>query len=344
MSIFRRSCGIQRFFCSRSNQHIFPLGDIELTYGGKLPNAKLAYATYGKLNSAKNNAILFPTCYSGVQLDNSWMIGKDRALDPSKYFIIVPSLFGNGESSSPSNTPDPHDKDRFPKISIEDNLYAQHCLAEHFGITKFKLTLGRNVGSHIASLWLTCYPDMVEQCATFGRQVHKNNYDISCFDAAKQAMISHKGFTSKDGVRRSCIRTFSRVFTEWGLARAFYKEELYEQLGFKSRDAFNGMWENYFVKKDPYDLLCMLWTWKRGIVNAPPLSDVVLKQIQIIPMGPSFLTCPFGDNSCNPSQVEKLKYSYFVPMPFRQWIDRHENSELHLKMVDKQLKKILEAD
>mgnify|MGYP006189829839 CR=1 FL=1 len=29
------------------------------------------------------------------------------ALDPSKYFIIIPNLFGNGLSSSPSNTPWP---------------------------------------------------------------------------------------------------------------------------------------------------------------------------------------------------------------------------------------------
>jgi hypothetical protein len=37
------------------------------------------------------------------------------ALDPAKYFIIVPNMLGNGLSSSPSNTPPPYDRSRFPK-------------------------------------------------------------------------------------------------------------------------------------------------------------------------------------------------------------------------------------
>ena len=42
------------------------------------------------------------------------MIGPGMALDPSRYFIIIPNLFGNGLSSSPSNTPAPYDRARFP--------------------------------------------------------------------------------------------------------------------------------------------------------------------------------------------------------------------------------------
>jgi homoserine O-acetyltransferase len=34
-------------------------------------------------------------------------IGKDRALDPEKYFIIVVNQIGNGLSTSPHNTPAP---------------------------------------------------------------------------------------------------------------------------------------------------------------------------------------------------------------------------------------------
>jgi hypothetical protein len=38
------------------------------------------------------------------------------ALDPSRYFIVVPNMLGNGLSSSPSNTPPPYDRARFPKV------------------------------------------------------------------------------------------------------------------------------------------------------------------------------------------------------------------------------------
>jgi homoserine O-acetyltransferase/O-succinyltransferase len=39
------------------------------------------------------------------------------ALDPAKYFIVIPNMLGNGLSSSPSNTPPPYDRARFPNVT-----------------------------------------------------------------------------------------------------------------------------------------------------------------------------------------------------------------------------------
>ena len=65
------------------------------------------------------------------------MIGQGMALDPGKYFIIVPNLFGNGLSSSPSNTSPPYDRARFPGITYYDNIMCQHRLViEHFGVER----------------------------------------------------------------------------------------------------------------------------------------------------------------------------------------------------------------
>ena len=83
---------------------IFDLGDVQLLKGATLRNAKLAYKTYGKLNADKSNVIVYPTWYSGQHYDNEWLIGEGMTLDPTKYFIIVPNMLGNGLSSSPSNT------------------------------------------------------------------------------------------------------------------------------------------------------------------------------------------------------------------------------------------------
>ena len=85
------------------------LGHFELEMGASLPNAKLAYKTHGKLNAAKDNAILFPHMYSGTPHAMESFIGEGRPLDPDKYFIILPGQFGNGFSSSPSNTAPPSD-------------------------------------------------------------------------------------------------------------------------------------------------------------------------------------------------------------------------------------------
>ncbi|WHL27500.1 hypothetical protein QJS63_24380 [Pseudomonas juntendi] len=84
------------------NAEIFELGDIQLQSGRCLRQARLAYQTYGELNAAKDNVIVYPTSFAATHDDTAWLIGEGRALDPNKYFIVVPDAFGNGVSSSPA--------------------------------------------------------------------------------------------------------------------------------------------------------------------------------------------------------------------------------------------------
>src|ERR1700727_4061746 len=94
---------------------IYDLGDVRLQRGATLRDCKLAYKIFGTLNAAKDNAIVYPTWYSGQHYDNEWLVGSGMALDPRKYFIIIPNMLGNGLSSSPSNTPEPYNGSRFPQ-------------------------------------------------------------------------------------------------------------------------------------------------------------------------------------------------------------------------------------
>ena len=91
------------------------IGNLELEEGGTIRGCKLAYATFGTLNAAKDNAILIPTWYSGTnKIMEQVYIGKGRALDPDKYFIIVVNQIGSGLSTSPHNTPAPAGMGEFP--------------------------------------------------------------------------------------------------------------------------------------------------------------------------------------------------------------------------------------
>ena len=65
-------------------------------------------ATFGKLDAAKDNAILVPTWYSGTnKIIEQVLIGEGHALDPRKYFIVVCNQIGNGLSTSPHSSDDP---------------------------------------------------------------------------------------------------------------------------------------------------------------------------------------------------------------------------------------------
>ena len=90
----------------------FDLGNLALQGGATLRGAWLAYRTYGRLNAAGDNAIVFPTFFGGQHYQNEAIIGAGRALDPERWFIIVPNMLGNGLSSSPSNTARPYDRAR----------------------------------------------------------------------------------------------------------------------------------------------------------------------------------------------------------------------------------------
>jgi hypothetical protein len=93
---------------------IFEAGDVVLQSGLTYRRARLAYKTYGALDAARSNVIVYPTSYGAQHYDLEWAIGEGRALDPNKYFIVIMNKFGNGLSSSPSNTPPPFDRVRYP--------------------------------------------------------------------------------------------------------------------------------------------------------------------------------------------------------------------------------------
>jgi hypothetical protein len=95
------------------------IGNLDLEEGGTIRGCRLAYATFGTLNAAKDNAILIPTWYSGTnKIIEQVYIAKGRALDPDKYFIIIVNQIGNGLSTSPHNTPVPAGMGNFPDVRI----------------------------------------------------------------------------------------------------------------------------------------------------------------------------------------------------------------------------------
>ena len=118
---------------------LFELGDFQLECGRTLANCQLAYSCFGELNSEKTNAIVFTVMFSGTNKAMEKYIGKGLALDPEKYFIVVPNQLGSGLSTSPHNAPPPDAGPDFPQISIGDDVRAQHrLLTEKFGVKKHR--------------------------------------------------------------------------------------------------------------------------------------------------------------------------------------------------------------
>ncbi|WP_131737087.1 alpha/beta fold hydrolase [Actinomadura roseirufa] len=253
------------------------LQNFELERGAVLPVARLAYQTYGELNETKGNAVLLPTWFAGDHTSHEWLIGPDRALDPREYFVIVPNLFGNGVSSSPSNTPPPHAGPDFPQVTIRDNVRAQHILVtEHFGIERLELVIGTSMGALQTYQWAVGHPDMVARALPFCGAPKTSAHNTVFLESLRATLTLDPAFQDGryDVPPVAGLRAFSRVYAGWGFSQPFYREGAYQQLGFTDLEEFlTGFWEPNFAGQDANDLLAMLWTWQNADVSTTPGMD-----------------------------------------------------------------------
>lgn len=252
---------------------IFELGDITLQSRRTIRQAKLAYKTFGTLNAAKDNAIIYPTSFAASHDDTAWLVGPGRALDPAKYFIIVPDMFGNGFSSSPSNTPSPTGDARFPHVTIHDNVQQQHRLvSEHFGITKLHMAIGWSLGGAQAFEWAAACPDRVERLFTFQSAARTSRHFHLFFDSVRAAIELdadfHGGFYVNPPHRG--LRVAARIYAAWGFSQGFFRHKLDETaLGYASLEDFLvDFWEGWFLKRDANNLLAHIWTGQQADISA----------------------------------------------------------------------------
>jgi len=251
----------------------FDLGDVGLEAGAVLPGAKLAYRTYGQLNTAKDNVILNPTWFAGIGSENEWLFGPGRVLDTNRFFIVVPELLGNGVSSSPSNHPTLGCWEVFPQVSIRDNVRLQaRLLEEAFGVTRIRMAIGWSMGAQQVFEWGVLYPDSVQTILALCGSAKTSPHNFVFLEGVKAALTVGTGRAidrSDQATRQAALRAVGRVYAGWALSQAFYRKELWRDLGFASLEGFIvDFWEGLFAKKDVDDLMVLLRTWQQADVSS----------------------------------------------------------------------------
>jgi homoserine O-acetyltransferase len=271
-------------FYSQANQgpfQTYDLGNFTLEDGGTLRGCQLAYATHGKLNKKKDNAILIPSWFSGTsKIFEQAYIGAGRALDPDKYFIICLNQIGNGLSSSPHNTPAPGGMGAFPKVRIGDDVRAQHQLVtEHFGIAELALVVGGSMGAQQTYEWAVRYPPMVKRaaaiCGTAKNTDHDFLYTQTLMDAITSDPGWNKGYYKSHEDVREGLQRHGRLWAVMGFSTEFYQQEVWRGLGFSSvDDMMVNFLDFYFTAMDPNALLAQAWKWQRGDVSRHTGGDL----------------------------------------------------------------------
>jgi len=241
------------------------LGDFQTTTGFTLPKAKLVYDTFGKLNGAKDNAILFPNFLGGTPEALEMWIGEDRPLDPRKYFIILPGLFGGGFSSSPSNTVPPFDRGAFPPLNIADDVLAQHQLVrERLGIDELQLVLGWSVGALQAYEWAIRFPDMVKRLASIAGAPKPSTWTRLWLHTVFEEPITsdpawNDGFCADPQALQTSLRHAAHQMAMTLVPHQLYRDELWRSAGFASVDDFiHSVFEGFTRLQDPSNFISVV--------------------------------------------------------------------------------------
>ena len=240
----------------RGERRPHPLGDWPLACGHTIADAQISYLQLGELNADRSNLILVPTSYGARPEDLGWLAGP--VLDPERWCIVIAGQFGNGASSSPSNSAMGLAEQGWV-VQHRDNVAAQRrLLQEVFGVERLPLIYGWSMGAQQAYQWAVEHPQLVERiccvCGTARTSPHNRLFCLSL----RQALTADRHWTGSGFAAdpEQGLRTYALIYASWAASQPFFRtvaepiEQHVEQ-----------QWLPHYRRHDPRDLIAMLDTW-----------------------------------------------------------------------------------
>jgi len=173
-----------------SPQRFADLGDCPTAAGEPIRGCRLGYRTFGTLNAARDNAVLLLPWFQGRSADLAGHVGPSGIVDPSRHFVIAIDAFGNGVSSSPSNsTAQPGAA--FPAFSIPDLVRAEHALVTRvLGLERLEAVVGVSMGGMQALGWATQFPGFARSVVAAVPSPRSTEADRRAWEAAAAAALA----------------------------------------------------------------------------------------------------------------------------------------------------------
>jgi len=260
----------------KGERHEFVIANFKTESGVVLPQARVEYGTYGHLNAAKDNVVLLPSHYMADFHGYEWLIGPDKALDPSKLFLVATELFGNGHSSSPSNTPEPFHGPRFPVTTIRDNVEAAHrLLTEELKITHVRAIIGFSMGAQQAFQWAVSYPSFADRIVATCGTGKTYPHGVVRLEGQIAALTADAAFQNGDYKTPPTkgLEAFATVWTGWLFSQEWWRKELWRAdspPGTTFEKVLNEFRTNFIPGADANDLILQMRTWEQHDIGKTP--------------------------------------------------------------------------
>lgn len=255
--------------------HEYVIEGFRTESGVVLPKAVVVYGTYGHLNAAHDNVVLLPSHYMATHRGYEWLIGPGKALDTTKLFLVATELFGNGHSSSPSNTPEPFHGPRFPVTTIRDNVEAVHTvLTQGLRVKHLRAIIGFSMGAEQAFQWGVSYPGFADKLVATSGTARCWPHGVVRLEAQITAITNDPDFKNGDYVAPPArgLETFGVVWAGWLYSQEWWRRELWKA-GSRPGTTFDSVmsrFHHFIPGADANDLLLQCRTWQKHDVGGTP--------------------------------------------------------------------------
>lgn len=174
------------------------LGELELESGEVIHDYRQSFVTHGRLDADHGNVILVCAAITGTHHRLDHLIGRGRALDPQRWFIVATDAIGNGCSTSPSNS-DAQPGAGFPRYTIRDMVSAQRrLLAEFLGIERVAAVVGASMGGMQALQWVVSNPSIVGAVVALTAPGRTSAWSIAVNEATRACLMADPAWNGSE--------------------------------------------------------------------------------------------------------------------------------------------------
>jgi homoserine O-acetyltransferase/O-succinyltransferase len=150
-------------------------------------------------------------------------------------------------------------------------VHAQkRLLEEKLGVTRLALAYGWSMGGQQALHWGAIFPDRVERICAVCTSARTSPHNKVFLEGIRAILTADPAWQGGCFVERPvrAIRAFARVYAGWAMSQAFYRERLWEGVGFSSlEDYLVRAWEGNYLRRNGEDLLSMIETWYQSDIS-----------------------------------------------------------------------------
>lgn len=172
-----------------------------LESGATLPELRIAYHTYGRLNAARDNAVWVCHALTANSDVAEWWphtVEAGRFLDPERHYVVCANILGSHYGTTGPLHVNPATGrpwyGTFPSFTIRDMVQAHRLLAGALGIGRISLLVGSSVGGFQAVEWAVEEPERFERLALIATDAKASPWNIAINETQRMAIEADATF------------------------------------------------------------------------------------------------------------------------------------------------------